>query len=288
MKKAEWRDDPRKEGGGNTSCVSIRPGTTNQWCATMCSSANPHAPDGSEASCPEAMCSCTAEARKQLNDERDEVLANWKEAESRVRGAKPLTAYPDGLPPTDLDGDDPSLPQLPRAPLPPPLPRHPFFIPQPRTHAPKLTPTLTYPRVLRSPPFRPPGTQRWRYRRPGPTSPRRAGPLSYLRPTSGAEANVRASSARQTRANATITTLEPGRTRGRAAPHPRLAWKSGGRARPLRGRLIQRPGTPMGWPPWSLLPPSGSRQSRCNEWPRQWTRRVARPQKARSRMRGVA
>jgi hypothetical protein len=114
MKKAEWRDDPRKEGGGNTSCVSIRPGTTNQWCATMCSSANPHAPDGSEASCPEAMCSCTAEARKQLNDERDEVLANWKEAESRVRGAKPLTAYPDGLPPTDLDGDDPSLPQLPQ------------------------------------------------------------------------------------------------------------------------------------------------------------------------------
>merc|ERR1719272_2557737 len=60
------------------------------------------------------MCSCTAEARKQLNDERDEVLANWKEAESRVRGAKPLTAYPDGLPPTDLDGDDPSLPQLPQ------------------------------------------------------------------------------------------------------------------------------------------------------------------------------
>ena len=177
MQKAEWRDDPRKEGGGNTSCVSIRPGTTNQWCATMCSSANPHAPDGSEASCPEAMCSCTAEARKQLNDERDEVLANWKEAESRVRGAKPLTAYPDGLPPTDLDGDDPSLPQLPRAPLPPsPLPRHPLLIPQPRTHAPDLTPTLTYPRVLRSPPFRPPGTQRWRYRRPGPTSPRRAGP----------------------------------------------------------------------------------------------------------------
>jgi hypothetical protein len=120
MHKAEWQDDPRKEGGGNTSCVSIRPGTTNQWCATMCSSANPHAPDGSPASCPEAMCSCTAEARKQLQDESNEVLANWKEAESRVRGVKANTAYPDGLPPTDLDGDDPSLPQLPRAP--PPLP----------------------------------------------------------------------------------------------------------------------------------------------------------------------
>jgi len=113
MNKAEWRNDPRREGGGNTSCVSIMPGTTNQWCAIMCSSANPHAPDGSEASCPFSVCSCTAEARKQLTDEREEVLANWKEAESRVRGAKPLTAYPDGLPPSDLEGDDPSLPQLP-------------------------------------------------------------------------------------------------------------------------------------------------------------------------------
>ena len=123
MHKAEWSDDPRKEGGGNTSCVSIRPGTTNQWCATMCSSANPHAPDGSEASCPESMCSCTKEAREQLNKEADEVLANWKEAEKRVRSVQPLTAYPDGLPPSELDGvDDPILPDLPRAPLPLPGP----------------------------------------------------------------------------------------------------------------------------------------------------------------------
>ena len=157
MKKAEWADDPRKEGGGNTSCVSIRPGTTNQWCATMCSQANPHAPDGSEASCPEAMCSCTAEARKQLNDERDEVLANWKEAESRVRGAKPLTAYPDGLPPTDLDGDDPSLPQLPRAPL--PLPHAPPSIPttqhpRPKPHPHPHLPTRAPPTTLPPPPAR--------------------------------------------------------------------------------------------------------------------------------------
>jgi hypothetical protein len=144
MHKAEWQDDPRKEGGGNTSCVSIRPGTTNQWCATMCSSANPHAPDGSPASCPEAMCSCTAEARKQLQDESNEVLANWKEAESRVRGVKANTAYPDGLPPTDLDGDDPSLPQLPRAP--PPLPASSIHshnpAPTPQTHLPTRA-TLT-------------------------------------------------------------------------------------------------------------------------------------------------
>jgi hypothetical protein len=114
MEKAEWRNDPRREGGGNTSCVSIMPGTTNQWCAIMCSDANPKAPDGSEASCPSSVCACTAEARKALIDERDEVLANWKEAESRVRGAKPLTAYPDGLPPSDLEGDDPSVPVLPK------------------------------------------------------------------------------------------------------------------------------------------------------------------------------
>ena len=123
MHKAEWADDPRKEGGGNTSCVSIKPGTTNQWCATMCSSANPHAPDGSVASCPESMCSCTKEAREQLNNEADEVIANWKEAEKRVRSVQPLTAYPDGLPPSELEGDDaPILPDLPRAPLPIPDP----------------------------------------------------------------------------------------------------------------------------------------------------------------------
>ena len=119
MDKAEWSPDARREGGGNTSCVSIKPGTTNQWCAMMCSDENPKGPDGSVASCPISFCECTEEARKRLTDEHDEVMANWKEAESRVRGVKPLTAYPDGLPPTDLDGDDPSLPEIPRAPLPP-------------------------------------------------------------------------------------------------------------------------------------------------------------------------
>jgi hypothetical protein len=53
-----------------------------------------------------------------MKDEHDEVIANWKEAESRARAAKPLTAYPDGFPPSELDpNEDPSLPTLPDIPI---------------------------------------------------------------------------------------------------------------------------------------------------------------------------
>ena len=119
MEKAEWRNDPRREGGGNTSCVSIAPGTNNQWCAIMCSDANPKAPDGSEASCPPSKCRCDAEARKQLEDEAKQLMDNWKEAEERVRSAKPNTAYPDGMPPIADDERkqlEDALPSIPGAP----------------------------------------------------------------------------------------------------------------------------------------------------------------------------
>ena len=87
--------DARNFGGGNMDCISLNPATADSWCQLNCVSTTAH----SEQACPPDLCQCGKEAVKQREEEHDSEVANWKEAEARVRGANTATAYPDGLPP---------------------------------------------------------------------------------------------------------------------------------------------------------------------------------------------
>ena len=105
LPKAEWAGDRPT----NTSCVSIDVGTADSWCQTMCATTTV-SPTATSSSCPEATCKCDAESVAKVKEEYDEVIANWKEAEARVRTAEPDVAYPDGLPHFEDSKPTPDLP----------------------------------------------------------------------------------------------------------------------------------------------------------------------------------
>ena len=89
--------DQRNFGGGNMDCISLNPATADSWCQLNCVSNT--GSEHPEVVCPEEMCQCGKDAVKQRAAEHDQEVANWKEAEARVRGADIGESYPDGLPP---------------------------------------------------------------------------------------------------------------------------------------------------------------------------------------------
>jgi len=98
-KAPKWVGDERNFGGGNMNCISLEPSTADQWCQVNCVTATAH----QEVSCPEDRCRCDEDAQKQREEQHQETVANWNEAEARVRSAEIDTAYPDGLPPAPDD-----------------------------------------------------------------------------------------------------------------------------------------------------------------------------------------
>ena len=108
-KPPKWVGDPRNFNGGNMNCISLDPSTSDQWCQLNCASkTGTH----DEVSCPEDLCKCDAEAREMREQQHDETMDNWKEAEARVRSAENsddrFGGFPDGLPPA---ADD-AIPEL--------------------------------------------------------------------------------------------------------------------------------------------------------------------------------
>ena len=89
--------DARNFGGGNMDCISLNPATADAWCQLNCVSNT--GSEHPEVVCPEELCQCGKDAVKQRAAEHDQEVANWKEAEARVRGADIGESYPDGLPP---------------------------------------------------------------------------------------------------------------------------------------------------------------------------------------------
>jgi len=89
--------DTRNFGGGNMDCISLNPATADAWCQLNCVSNT--GSEHPEVVCPEEMCQCGKDAVAQRAAEHDQEVANWKEAEARVRGADIGESYPDGLPP---------------------------------------------------------------------------------------------------------------------------------------------------------------------------------------------
>ena len=96
-KPPEWVADDRNFNGGNMSCFSTDGKTSDSWCQLNCATPTAHM----EISCPPERCDCGKDAAKRGEEERENAMQNWKEAEARVRGADPDTAYPDGLPPAE-------------------------------------------------------------------------------------------------------------------------------------------------------------------------------------------
>ena len=83
-------------------------GTDDSWCQTMCASTTDNPLQVN--TCPENTCRCDDESTAQARQEHDEVIANWHEAEARVRTAEVDTAYPDGLPHFEDSKPTPVLP----------------------------------------------------------------------------------------------------------------------------------------------------------------------------------
>ena len=83
-------------------------GTDDSWCQTMCASTTDNPLQVN--TCPEKTCRCDDESTAQARQEHDEVIANWHEAEARVRTAEVDTAYPDGLPHFEDSKPTPVLP----------------------------------------------------------------------------------------------------------------------------------------------------------------------------------
>ena len=96
-KPPKYVGDTRNFNGGNMDCISLNPATADAWCQLNCvdTPGEPHP----EVRCPEDLCQCDKDGVKQRAQEHDSEVANWKEAEARVRGADIGTSYPDGLPP---------------------------------------------------------------------------------------------------------------------------------------------------------------------------------------------
>jgi len=63
--------------GGNMTCVSIQPGTSDYWCSTTCASGL----------CPETICKCGDDAGAQSDAKVADALANHQAEEAKIRDA---------------------------------------------------------------------------------------------------------------------------------------------------------------------------------------------------------